>query len=174
MILIGLGANLPSRYGAPAQTLEAAKEALTERDIAILQSSRIWLSAPVPFDPDQDWYHNAVIDVKTSLSPQDLLQAMLGIEEDFGRVRTEKNAPKNQPRLLDLDLIAYHNEIIREGDTLIVPHPRMHKRLFVLKPLEDISKIWTHPVTGQNIFEMIQNLPEGQEAKPLTCHSLNS
>lgn len=163
MILIALGANLPSRYGAPAQTLEAAKEALIQHDIIILQSSRIWLTAPVPFDPAQEWYHNAVIDIETSLSPQELLQVMLDIEEDFGRVRAEKNAP----RLLDLDLIAYHDEIIREDDTLIVPHPRCHERLFVLKPLEDISKIWTHPISGQSVLEMIRDLPEGQEAKPL-------
>lgn len=167
MILIALGANLSSRYGAPAETLEAAKDALVERGVTILQGSRIWLTAPMPFDADQPWYHNAVIDVETGLSPQDLLKTMLKIEEDFGRVRGEKNVAKNQPRILDLDLIAYHDEIIEEGDALIVPHPRCHKRLFVLKPLEDISKVWTHPVLGQNITEMIQNLPEGQEAKPL-------
>jgi len=167
MILIALGANLPSRYGSPAQTLDAAKEALQERGIIILQSSRIWLTAPVPFDPDQDWYHNAVIDVETSLSPQALLKTMLQIEEDFGRIRTEKNAP----RILDLDLIAYNDEVIEEDDTLIVPHPRMHERLFVLKPLEDISKNWTHPVTGHDVAKMIRDLPadmrDGQEAKPL-------
>lgn len=163
MILIALGANLPSRYGDPAQTLEAAKAALADHNVIILQNSRIWLSAPVPLNPDQPWYHNAVIDVETSLSAQDLLNTMLEIEADFGRVRGEKNAP----RLLDLDLIAYHDEVIEDGDTLIVPHPRMNERLFVLKPLEDISKGWTHPVLGQNIAEMIHNLPEGQKAKPL-------
>lgn len=163
MILIALGANLPSRYGNPAQTLEAAKEALLEHDIIILQTSRIWLTAPVPFDPDQDWYHNAVIDVETSLSPQELLKTMLEIEEDFGRVRGKKNAA----RLLDLDLIAYHDKVIEEGNTLIVPHPRMDKRLFVLKPLEDISNNWTHPMSGQTVAEMIRDLPAGQEAKPL-------
>lgn len=167
MILIGLGANLPSRYGSPVQTLEAAKEALAEHGVIILQSSRTWLTAPVPFDPDQDWYHNAVIDVETSLLPQGLLEVMLEIEEDFGRERGEKNAP----RLLDLDLIAYHDEVIDDCDTLMIPHPRMQERLFVLNPLEDISKNWTHPITGQTVTEMIQNIPpdilEGQEAKPL-------
>lgn len=163
MILIGLGANLPSRYGGPVQTLEAAKEALLEQGIIILQSSRIWLTAPVPFDPDQDWYHNAVIDVETSLSPKGLLNKMLEIEEDFGRIRREKNAP----RLIDLDLIAYHDQVLKDDETLLVPHPRMHERLFVLKPLQDIAENWTHPIKGQKIAEMIAAIPSGQEAKPL-------
>lgn len=163
MILIALGANLPSRYGTPAQTLSAAKGALEGRGVQIITSSRIWLTAPVPFDADQDWYHNALLSVKTDLSARDLLTLMLEIEEDFGRVRSEKNAP----RLLDLDLIAYNEEIIREGERLIVPHPRMHQRLFVLKPLEDISQIWVHPESGHDLAKMLQNLPQDQQAKPL-------
>lgn len=164
MILIGLGANLPSRFGPPLATLEAAKEALAERGVVILQSSRVWLTAPVPFDPDQDWFHNAVIDVETDLNPQDLLTLLLELEEDFGRVRSVKNAP----RLLDLDIIAYHDEVIEEDDTLLVPHSKMQERLFVLKPLSDISKNWTHPVSGQTVEEMVRLLPDdNQQAKPL-------
>lgn len=163
MILIGLGANLPSRYGDPAQTLEAAKEVLQEHGVVILQSSRTWLSAPVPFDPDQDWYHNAIIDVETRLSPKELLDKMLEIEEDFGRVRGEKNAP----RLLDLDLIVYHDQVLKDDEALLVPHPRMHERLFVLKPLQDISESWTHPLTGQNVDDMIKNIAGEQQAKPI-------
>lgn len=163
MILIALGANLPSQFGTPAQTIEKAYEALEEKGICIIAKSRIWLTAPVPFDPDQDWYHNSVIAVETGLNAHDLLDLMLGIEKEFGRVRTIKNAP----RLLDLDLIAYHDEIIKDGDRLIVPHPRMHERLFVLKPLEDISDNWSHPVSGQTISKMLHDIPKDQEAKPL-------
>lgn len=167
MILIALGANLPSRYGSPAQTLVAARDALAQQGVVTVKSSRIWLTAPVPFDPDQDWYHNAVIAVETSLLPHDLLSTMLKIEAEFGRVRSVKNAP----RLLDLDLIAYEDEVIKDGDNLIVPHPRMHERLFVLRPLEDISNKWTHPIFRKNTIEMLRGLPSGvldaQEAKPL-------
>ena len=163
MILIALGANLPSDYGSPADTLQAAMHVLDMKGVEVLKSSRIWLSAPVPFDPEQDWYHNSVIAVETDLPASDLLDLMIGVEEEFGRVRTVKNAP----RLLDLDLIAYNDKVIKEGDRLIVPHPRGHERLFVLSPLQEISPDWVHPVTGQNIEEMIQALPEGQEAKPL-------
>jgi len=163
MILIALGANLESRYGSPAETLEAAKREIEARGIVIVKSARIWLTAPVPFDPKQDWYHNSLICVETDLAPHGLLELMLNIEEDFGRVRSVKNAP----RLLDLDLIAYDDEIIMDGERLIVPHPRMHERLFVLRPLKDINKNWTHPKTGHDVATMIQNCPDDQQAKPI-------
>lgn len=163
MIYIALGANLPSQYGAPADTLKAAERAIEACGINIVQASRIWLTAPVPFDPDQDWYHNSVIAVETDFTPDDLLQTMLDIEEEFGRVRTVKNAP----RILDLDLIAYHDEIIMDGERLIVPHPRMHERLFVLRPLYDIDQKWNHPKLGVGIEDMMVNCPDDQQAKPM-------
>ena len=159
MIIIALGANLDSHHGAPPETIEAAIQAIQSAGIKLITSSNIYKTAPVPFDPDQPWYHNAVIEVETERSAHELLQALLNIEEDFGRVRTVKNAP----RVLDLDLIAYQDQIIKDNDTLIVPHPRMHERLFVLKPLSDISKQWKHPVLDQTVEQMIGNLPEGQE-----------
>ncbi len=163
MIFIALGANLPSRFGSPVDTIEAAKVAIEACGIKIVQSSRIWLTAPVPFDAGQDWYHNGVIAVETDLSPSGLHQEMLNIEEEFGRVRTVKNAP----RLLDLDIIIYHNDIIAEGERLIVPHPRMHERLFVLKPLQDIDKNWVHPKIRQNIDTMLAACSKDQKAKPM-------
>ena len=167
MILIALGANLPSEYGTPVETIEAAYEALKSHDIIIIKKSRTWITAPVPFDPSQDWYHNAVTHIETALPAHDLLETMLAIEEEFGRVRTVKNAP----RLLDLDLIAYNDDIIKDSERLIVPHPRCHERLFVLRPLEDISKSWTHPVTGQTISNMLNQIPDDQQAKPLEGHA---
>lgn len=163
MILVALGANLPSRFGTPAETLMAAVESIGARGIEVLQSSRIWLTAPVPFDAEQDWYHNSIIAVETDLSPLDLLRLMFDIETEFGRVRHEKN----EPRILDLDLIAYHDEIIMDGERLILPHPRMHERLFVLKPLEEINKNWTHPKSGQNIEMMLGACSKDQRAKPM-------
>ena len=170
MIFIALGANLPSRYGTPADTLKAAERAIEAcGGIDVVQSSRIWLTAPVPFDPTQDWYHNSVIVVATDLVPDDLLQAMLDIEEDFGRIRGVKNAP----RILDLDLIAYHDKIILDGERLIVPHPRMHKRLFVLKPLSDVDNKWTHPKSGLTIEDMVANCSGDQKAKPMDGECAN-
>ena len=164
MIIIALGANLPSEYGTPAQTLRAAYDAIENNDIKILKKSRIWLTAPVPFDPDQDWYHNSVISVETDLPPHDLLDVLLNIEQEFGRVRSVKNAP----RVLDLDIIAYEDRVIRDDDErLIIPHPRMHERLFVLKPLADIDEYWAHPVREKIVKDFIGICSKDQQAKPL-------
>jgi len=161
MILIALGANLPSNYGRPDETILAAQKVMDEQGIHVVQSSRIWLTAPVPVS-DQPWYHNAVVQVETSLSPYALLEMLQSIENDFGRVRTVRNAP----RLLDLDLIAYHDRILDKPD-LIVPHPRMHERAFVLMPLQDIVSSWTHPVYGFDLSDMIAKIPDEQKAQPM-------
>ncbi len=124
----------------------------------ILASSHIWKSAPVPFDAAQPWYYNAVVSVRTSLSPQALLALLLEIERDFGRVRSVKNAA----RTLDLDLIAYHDEILT-GPDLVLPHPRMSERAFVLRPLAEIAPEWVHPVSHKSLSDLISGLPESQE-----------
>ena len=161
MIVIGVGANLDSEFGSPLETITAAVM-LMAAGMDIVQKSRIWKSAPVPYDAAQNWYHNAVIEVETNLSPDALLEALLEIETGFGRVRSVKNAP----RVLDLDLIVYGDQII-QNDNLIVPHPRMHERLFVLKPLEDLDKKWIHPVLKRDIHQMIKAVAAGQEIEPL-------
>jgi len=168
MIYIALGANLPSSYGTPPETLRAAISALEERGIKVPQRSSIWLTAPVPYDPAVPDYHNAVIGVETELCAHELLSLMLSIEADFGRVRSEKNAP----RLLELDLIAYHDEIIKDGEKLIVPHPRMDFRAFVLEPLFEIDENWTHPVKGHSIMMLLRTLPKGQKAERLEGEGL--
>jgi len=168
MIYIALGANLPSEYGAPAQTLSKACDALIKAGVKIVSRSSIWVTAPVPFDPDIPYYHNAVIAVETAMPAEALLDLMLSIEADFGRVRSVKNAP----RLLDLDLIAYHDEVIKHGEKLIVPHPRMHERSFVLKPLSEVNNKWLHPVFGEDISSLINKLPADQKAEILKEVSL--
>lgn len=161
MILIALGANLPSRYGSPYETLQAAKRAMQDKGITILSSSNTWLTAPVPLS-DQPWYHNEMVRVRTELSPYQLLETLQEIENDFGRVRTVRNAP----RLLDLDLVAYGDEILDRPE-LIVPHPRMHKRAFVLLPMREIAGSWEHPVLRVTLDDLIANLPKDQQAVPM-------
>lgn len=160
MIIIAIGANLPSRFGTPAETIQAAIEAMNDEDILTLKSSKIWLTAPVPVS-DQPWYHNAVIEVKTDLDAFGLLSLLHKIEANFGRVRYERN----EPRVLDLDLVAYHDQII-DRPSLIVPHPRMHERAFVLLPLQDIAPDWKHPITNKTLSEMISPIPADQMARP--------
>ena len=161
MILIALGANLPSRFGPPLETLAAARRAMRARGLDIIAQSSTWLTAPVPVS-DQPWYHNEVVAVRTALSPFSLLQTLQDIEEDFGRVRTVRNAP----RVLDLDLIGYNRTILSKPE-LIVPHPRMHKRAFVLLPLREIAPDWVHPVLEAELKTLINSLPCDQKAVPV-------
>ena len=162
MIFVALGANLPSRFGTPYQTLQAARRVMQEKGIHITASSDTWLTAPVPIS-DQPWYHNEVVKVETALSAFRLLETLQDIENDFGRVRTVRNAP----RLLDLDLIAYDDEILDKPE-LIVPHPRMHRRAFVLLPLQEIAPDWVHPLLQQDIASLVAALPADQQAERMS------
>ncbi len=159
MILIALGANLPSQHGTPKQTLLKALETLRSRSVKVLAVSPVYLTAPVPIS-NQPWYHNAVALIKTHLLPQDLLKLLQEIEIDFGRIRTVRNAP----RVLDLDILDYQGKQIFEQG-LELPHPRMTDRAFVLYPLRDIVPDWRHPVSREAVSSLIQNLPKGQDIK---------
>jgi 2-amino-4-hydroxy-6-hydroxymethyldihydropteridine diphosphokinase len=83
------------------------------------------------------------------------------VEQGFGRVLVA--GERDAPRLLDLDLIAYNDEVFEEGDGLVVPHPRMHMRAFVLRPLAEVAPSWRHPVLGLSVSELIERMPEGQQ-----------
>ena len=159
LILIALGANLPSEYGEPEATLKAAIERLERDGVRVVAHSSVWLTAPVPVS-DQPWYRNAVVAIETDLGAGELMALLHAIEEGFGRVRGERDAP----RLLDLDIIAYHDEIYDEP-RLSIPHPRMHGRAFVLKPLQEIAPEWQHPVLKRLVGELIEDLPDDQQAE---------
>ncbi len=160
MIVIALGANLPSpRYGAPLDTLEQALIRLDQSPLAMTRRSRWYETAPVPLS-DQPWYINGVIAVETGIPPQDLMQLLHRIEDEFGRVRSEINAP----RVLDLDLLFYHDRIDPRGWP-ILPHPRMCGRGFVLHPLSDIAPNWRDPVSGLDVTSLIARLDPGQTTK---------
>lgn len=157
MILIALGANLRSRFGSPSDTLRFAVSEMMREGIQVLYQSPVYLTAPVPIS-DQPWYHNAVIRVVTKHTPAELLQVLQSIENRFGRIRSERNAP----RIIDLDILAYH-DVVMESKDLILPHPRLHERAFVTYPLRDVAADWVHPVHHLSVSEMIEKLPEGQE-----------
>lgn len=161
MILIGLGANLSGPYGSPECALQACKPLFKVLGLPIIKSSHIWASAPVPIS-DQPWYRNAVCRVETTLGPLELMKALHSIETEFGRVRSERNAP----RVLDLDILAYDHRLERHGD-LTLPHPRLHDRAFVLYPLQEIAPGWVHPALDKSVDELIKALPKGQEIKRL-------
>lgn len=161
MIIIGLGANLPSRFGEPRETCAAALVALAAQGVHPLRRSRLWRTAPVPVS-DQPWFVNAVAAIDTDLPPETLLGVLSSIERDFGRVRGERNAARG----IDLDLLDYRGWQMYT-DHLTLPHPRLHDRAFVLQPLADIAPDWRHPLTRRPLAELIAALPAGQVAEAM-------
>ena len=126
---IGLGANL----GDPREAIQAAlRELAATPDLTVLKVAPLYASAPI--DSSGPNYINTVASLDTSLGPQELLAVLQKIELLHGRERPYINAP----RTLDLDLLLY-DDIKLNSPTLIIPHPRMHQRAFVLKPLHDIA-----------------------------------
>jgi 2-amino-4-hydroxy-6-hydroxymethyldihydropteridine diphosphokinase len=111
--------------------------------------------------PQQGRYLNAAAELKTNLSPQDLLEALLAIERRSGRDRTVRWGP----RTLDLDLLLY-DDLVCDEPGLTVPHPRMHERLFVLDPLCEIAPNLTHPVLGRTVRELRAGLAGGVDTPP--------
>ncbi|MDQ0471441.1 dihydropteroate synthase [Labrys wisconsinensis] len=149
MILVALGANLPSCEGAPRETLRRAVAELAARGLTVAARSRLFLTEPVPRSA-QPWYANQVIAVETDRSPQALLAVLFEVEALFGRERSERNAA----RTLDLDLVAYH-DLRLDTPELVLPHPRLHERAFVLAPLADIAPGWRHPVLGESVEALL-------------------
>jgi len=127
---------------------------LRREGVAVVACSRWWSSAPVP-PSGQGRYVNGVARVETSQTPLDLLRTLHRIEDRFGRARGVPNAA----RTLDLDLIDYDGQVRSEGE-VILPHPRLSERAFVLLPLAEVAPGWVHPVTGKTLRELIAELPE--------------
>lgn len=162
MILIGAGGNLDSpSFGPPHETLTAALAALEREGVKILARSSWYRSEPVPRS-SQPWFVNAVISVATELTAGGLLGVLQGIETGFGRIRTERNAA----RVLDLDLLDYDAEVT-QTPSLVLPHPRLHQRRFVLVPLAEIAPDWRHPLLGLTARELLARLSTEQQLEHL-------
>ena len=162
MILIGIGSNLASReYASPAETAAAGLAALPSIGVDIVALSRWYLSEPVPAST-QPWFVNAVAAVATALEPAALLDRLLAVEARFGRTRGAPNAN----RTLDLDLLDYDGWCL-ETRALVLPHPRLHLRRFVLAPVSELAPDWRHPVLGLTAATLLARLPAGQPVRPM-------
>jgi 2-amino-4-hydroxy-6-hydroxymethyldihydropteridine diphosphokinase len=164
VILIGIGGNLESaRFGPPRETLSAALEALEAERMRILTRSGWYRTEPVPRS-DQPWFVNAVVSLATELGAADLLMVLQATERQFGRVRGEPNAP----RILDLDILDYQGEVMN-ATSLVLPHPRLHERRFVLMPIAEIAADWRHPILGLTAAQLLARLSSEQEIERLPC-----
>ena len=161
---ISVGSNL----GDKLDNCNMGINALDRRDTArVIDRSPFYKTEPVDYIA-QDWFVNAAFKLETTLKPLQLLDELLKIQSQSGR---EKNPIRFGPRILDLDIIFY-DDLVLESDKLIIPHPRMHKRRFVLKPICDIDPTFVHPVLNKEIQTLLNNLESGtQQIEPLICDS---
>lgn len=146
-VFIGIGSNLDDKE----ENIKKAIELIMEK-CEILKISSLYETEPVGYKR-QDWFLNCAICTETELKPMELLDFLQSIEKKLGRVRTIKNGP----RTIDLDILFYGDKIINE-DMLIIPHPRLHERLFVLEPLKELSPNFVHPLLNRSIEELRSRL----------------
>lgn len=174
-VLVALGGNLPSSVGPPRATLGCALANLRSLTNTVMRKSKYFVTPcfPAGYGPD---YVNAAVEFNFSGESHVILQILHDIEALFGRARESRWSG----RVLDLDLLAFGDAVAPDMDgyskwrdkslgqqmeqapqELILPHPRMQDRAFVLGPLMDIAPDWRHPVSGRTVHEMFASLPAG-------------
>jgi len=146
-IYLGIGSNL----GDKKKNIEKSKFELLKNNIKIIKFSNYYESPSWP-NPNNPKYLNIVLEINSILTPSNLINTCKKIEVSLGR---EKSA-KNSPRTCDIDIIDYNKKI--EKNSVILPHPRMHSRNFVLFPLFEINRNWVHPITKLHIKSLILSL----------------
>jgi 2-amino-4-hydroxy-6-hydroxymethyldihydropteridine diphosphokinase len=155
---IALGSN----QGDRRDYLDRALQALQEHpDIEVTQVSSYYETAPVGGPAGQMNFFNAAAELKTDLPARQLMNVLLEVERDLGRVRRERHGP----RTIDLDLLLYADEVLQEPG-LAVPHPKMHEREFVLKPLAEIAPRAVHPLLDATIQDLLEELQKNPPNTP--------
>ncbi|HEX2972320.1 MAG TPA: 2-amino-4-hydroxy-6-hydroxymethyldihydropteridine diphosphokinase [Tepidisphaeraceae bacterium] len=151
---IGVGSNLGDREGNIRQAMELLQET---PNVQVQRMSKLLDNPAVGGPEDSPRFLNAAVEVRTTLKASELLKRLLEIEQLLGRQRHMKW----EPRIIDLDLLLYGNSIL-SGENLMVPHPLMHERRFVLEPLAEIAPNAVHPVVQVTVASLLQNLLGGK------------
>ncbi len=159
-VYIAFGSNLGSAAGDSTATIRAGLQALALAlglSAGELRTSSLYRTAPVGY-LEQPPFLNGVVCLRTSLSPEELLQVMLAVEARFGRERLVPNGP----RTLDLDLLMV-DDLVLATASLVLPHAHLAERRFVLTPLVELAAGLIHPVLGRTMADLLANLPDAGE-----------
>ena len=148
-VYLGLGSNIGDKV---ANCLLALEEISASDHNHLHAVSSLYKTEPIGYQ-EQDWFINCVAEVSTTLPPRSLHALLQGIEKRMGR---EKTVPMG-PRIIDLDILFYGNEVVKEPD-LIIPHPRLHERGFVLIPLAELAPDLLHPVLKKTIRDLLKKI----------------
>ena len=151
---ISVGSNL----GNKRENCRRGIQSLTRQNAWLKAQSCIYQTEPVDYT-DQDWFINYVVKIETNLDPFQLLDRIQTIQRKAGRIQDQI---RFGPRILDLDILLFDEVVINSG-RLIIPHPRMHKRRFVLKPLCDIDPALIHPVLQTDVQSLLDNLDDNEQ-----------
>jgi 2-amino-4-hydroxy-6-hydroxymethyldihydropteridine diphosphokinase len=161
-LLLGLGANIAGAWGSPRTTLARAMAELAAGGVAIIARSRLYSTPPVG-GGRQARYLNAVVVARTQLAPAALLRLAKRIERGAGR----RLGRYRGPRPLDIDILDHGGRIVgrasrrRARGVLVLPHPEMHRRAFVLVPAAEAAPTWRHPLLGVRAATLLARLPGG-------------
>ena len=156
---LGLGSNLGNRMAF----LRGGRDALTSNPgIELVRAAGIYETKAIGGPPENPKFLNSVLEIETSLDAHKLLETCLAVEDEFGRTRPARWAP----RTLDIDILFYDDQVICE-ETLIIPHPRLHERAFVLAPLLEIAPDFKHPLLDRTITEIAKGSIGIAELAPL-------
>ncbi len=148
---LGVGSN---QDDPAAQCRRAVAKVASDSAIRVLRKSSLYRTEPVGVR-DQEWFVNGAVEVRTTLSPLELLKTLKAVEASMGR----RPGPKWGPRVIDLDILLYGRETVEE-EGLVIPHPEMHRRGFVLIPLAEIASYAIHPVFGVTIRGLLGRLED--------------
>ena len=156
---LGLGSNLGNRMAF----LRSGRDALADRSaIVLIRAAGVYETEAVGGPPDNPFFLNTALQIETSMTPQQLLATCLAIEDEFGRSRPVRWAP----RTLDIDILFYADQVVCE-ENLSIPHPRLQERSFVLAPLREIAPDLRHPLLDQTISELAAASAGIEELEPI-------
>lgn len=155
VVYLSLGSNIMSKEEHIKKAISCIGDFYTMKTV-----SPLYLTEPVAF-PDQDWFLNCVVEVDTDVDPKILLSKLKSIERKLGRKKTVKNGPRS----IDIDILFYGDQVVQTKN-LMIPHPLIQERLFVLQPMMDLNPYFMHPVLHKTIQELYEEHPWAEIVTP--------